>query len=94
MVAHALLQTSIGVIPSNMSDIDDHTKEQAINQLTNPANSLSDVTDTEKKDTTNAPSTFPVADWDGPNDPDNPHNWPLWQRIYHATTPGFFGFAV
>ncbi|KAF3007906.1 hypothetical protein E8E13_011074 [Curvularia kusanoi] len=77
-----------------MSDIGAHAKEQAINQHTNPVNSLSDMTDTEKKDTTNKPSTLPVADWDGPNDPDNPHNWPLWQRIYHATTPGFFGFAV
>ncbi|KAJ4372912.1 hypothetical protein N0V83_003203 [Neocucurbitaria cava] len=35
-----------------------------------------------------------ATDWDGPNDPDNPHNWPMSQRIYHAVTPALFGFAV
>ncbi|KAF2737472.1 MFS general substrate transporter [Polyplosphaeria fusca] len=33
-------------------------------------------------------------DWDGPNDPDNPYNWPMWRRIYQSIVPGFFGFAV
>lgn len=35
-----------------------------------------------------------ATDWNGPNDPDNPHNWPMSQRIYHAVTPALFGFAV
>ncbi|KAF2260915.1 MFS general substrate transporter [Lojkania enalia] len=35
-----------------------------------------------------------VNDWNGPDDPDNPHNWPMWLRVYHATTPGLYGFAV
>jgi hypothetical protein len=35
-----------------------------------------------------------VTDWNGPNDPDNPHNWKLGVRIYHAFAPGLFGFAV
>jgi hypothetical protein len=77
-----------------MSSIGVHAKEQAIDQLTKPAESLSDMTDTEKQDAATTPSTLSVTDWNGPNDPDNPHNWPLWQRVYHATTPGFFGFAV
>ena len=24
-----------------------------------------------------------ARDWTGPDDPENPHNWPLWQRVYH-----------
>jgi hypothetical protein len=33
-------------------------------------------------------------DWDGPDDPDNPVNWPLSLRIYHSAVPAMFGFAV
>ena len=25
-----------------------------------------------------------AQDWNGPDDPENPHNWPLWQRVYHT----------
>jgi MFS family permease len=31
--------------------------------------------------------TLPVDDWDGPNDPENPWNWPLWKRCYHTFIP-------
>lgn len=47
----------------------------------------------EEKDV-QSPPTSSLTDWNGPNDPDNPHNWPMWMRVYHATTPGLFGFAV
>ncbi|OAL02054.1 MFS general substrate transporter [Phaeosphaeriaceae sp. SRC1lsM3a] len=33
-------------------------------------------------------------DWDGPDDPDNPHNWSMGKRAYHAVAPAAFGFAV
>lgn len=33
-------------------------------------------------------------DWNGPDDPDNPRNWPLWQRVYHTTVPALFAFTV
>lgn len=35
-----------------------------------------------------------LINWDGPDDPDNPHNWSMASRLYHATVPGLFGFAV
>ena len=38
--------------------------------------------------------TVTAQDWTGPDDPENPYNWPLWQRIYHTTVPGLFGLAV
>lgn len=43
------------------------------------------------------PSATRIAtaqDWNGPNDPENPINWPLWQRIYHTTVPALMGFVV
>ncbi|RPB02671.1 MFS general substrate transporter [Choiromyces venosus 120613-1] len=33
-------------------------------------------------------------DWDGPNDPENPRDWPLFKRCYHTLVPSLFNFAV
>ncbi|CAF9925029.1 MAG: hypothetical protein ALECFALPRED_002885 [Alectoria fallacina] len=38
--------------------------------------------------------TVTAQDWSGPDDPENPHNWPMWLRIYHTIAPGLFAFAV
>ncbi|KAH7383974.1 major facilitator superfamily domain-containing protein [Pyrenochaeta sp. MPI-SDFR-AT-0127] len=35
-----------------------------------------------------------LTDWNGPDDPDNPQNWSMTWRIYHAAIPALFGFAV
>jgi len=40
------------------------------------------------------PRDLDPTDWTGPNDPGNPHNWGIWKRVYHATIPALFGFAV
>jgi hypothetical protein len=44
----------------------------------------------------NTPSADPVnlMDWNGPDDPENPHNWPTWKLAYHTTIPALFGFTV
>jgi hypothetical protein len=34
------------------------------------------------------------SDWDGPDDVDNPMNWPLSKKIYHTIVPGVYGFTV
>lgn len=28
-----------------------------------------------------------VLDWDGPNDPDCPYNWPMKKRVYMTSIP-------
>ena len=38
--------------------------------------------------------TVTAQDWTGPNDPENPLNWSLWQRVYHTLIPGLFAFTV
>jgi MFS family permease len=35
-----------------------------------------------------------AQDWIGPDDPENPHNWPLSKRIFHVVQPALFGLAV
>jgi hypothetical protein len=33
-------------------------------------------------------------EWTGPDDRDNPQNWNTGAKVYHATIPALFGFAV
>lgn len=40
------------------------------------------------------PTQQRIDDWDGLDDPENPHNWPMHLRVYHAVMPALFGFAV
>jgi hypothetical protein len=44
----------------------------------------------------NEKNALPVdsLDWNGPDDPDNPHNWSTRKAIYHTINPAIFGFAV
>jgi hypothetical protein len=35
-----------------------------------------------------------AQDWTGPDDPENPWNWPLWKRLYHTALVGVFCFTV
>ncbi|KIW08854.1 uncharacterized protein PV09_00779 [Verruconis gallopava] len=30
----------------------------------------------------------------GPDDAENPQNWPMWKRVYHTIPPALFGFAI
>ena len=35
-----------------------------------------------------------AQDWNGPDDPENPHNWPLFKKIYHLVPISILGFTV
>ena len=48
----------------------------------------------QREQQTGLAKTVTAQDWTGPDDPENPQNWPLWQRIYHTTIPALYGFAV
>ncbi|KAI3394367.1 hypothetical protein diail_2833, partial [Diaporthe ilicicola] len=46
---------------------------------------------------TNSPKAEALAgdlDWDRPDDPENPRNWPLWQRILHSAIPAVWSFGL
>ncbi|KAL2071149.1 hypothetical protein VTL71DRAFT_12384 [Oculimacula yallundae] len=36
----------------------------------------------------------PVLDWDGPDDLENPLNWPAWKRRFHVVPPAVISFAA
>lgn len=68
-----------------MSGTSNHSKEpcpaQESSQSQLPlAERVSHVADTE--------------DWAGPDDPGNPRNWPLWQRIMHSAIPAIYAFGL
>lgn len=35
-----------------------------------------------------------ILDWDSPEDPDNPMNWPKAKKIFHTMLPALFGFTM
>lgn len=35
-----------------------------------------------------------AQDWTGPEDPENPMNWPLWLKVYHTALPAIFAWIV
>ena len=35
-----------------------------------------------------------AQNWTGPDDPENPHNWRLWKRIYNTAATGLLAFIV
>jgi len=54
-------------------------------------------TDSEKtapESTTQSLTPPSALDWTGPDDPDNPHNWPTWRRVYITFSTALLGFAV
>jgi hypothetical protein len=50
--------------------------------------------DLESGQRTPAQRVMTAQDWTGPDDKENPHNWPMWLRIYHTAVPGLFAFVV
>lgn len=43
---------------------------------------------------TDVTGTTKVDDWNGDDDPANPHNWSMASRIYHTIVPALFSFVV
>jgi hypothetical protein len=35
-----------------------------------------------------------ISDWNGPDDPDNPLNWPKWKRQYHVVPAALISFSA
>ncbi|KAE8838398.1 hypothetical protein PTNB73_03586 [Pyrenophora teres f. teres] len=83
--------------PEMGSVIGEREEFEAVGELSRPITPSSQgIHDVEKQHGQNSlPSRDPMpTDWTGPNDPENPHNWGIWKRVYHATIPALFGFAV
>ncbi|KAL1792503.1 hypothetical protein ACET3X_009010 [Alternaria dauci] len=60
------------------------------------ANTLEEQRAVERVADGDESNAVPISslDWDGPDDPDNPHNWSTLKAAYHTMIPAAFGFAV
>ena len=92
--------TPQGVELDNMASLSD--SDSTISSPSQSEN-LDETHDIEKIATSNshrskhgspAQRTPTAQDWTGPDDPENPHNWPLWKRLYHTALVGVFCFTV
>jgi MFS family permease len=74
--------------PVNHVPTTDSTKEKA--ELPRSA-SIASSNDVEA-----APSSIPTTatDWSGPDDPENPHNWPFLKKVYHSGVTAVLSFVV
>lgn len=60
-------------------------------------NGSGDDVEKRNEDLENGPERPPlraVLDWDGPDDPHNPHNWALSKRVLHIVTPAIISLTA
>ena len=60
-------------------------------------NGSGDDVEKRNEDLENGPERPPpraVLDWDSPDDPHNPHNWPLSKRALHIVTPAIISLTA
>jgi hypothetical protein len=48
----------------------------------------------EKGISPNASTTAQLLQWDGPEDPGNPHNWKGYNRVFQTAVPALMGFSL
>lgn len=79
---------------STAADLEEHTQPVDVEknaQQSTTHSSASSTTVGKEENVDVAATPAPVAaplDWDGPNDPDNPWNWPMSKRWYGTVVPG------
>ncbi|KAF4984818.1 hypothetical protein FDECE_17016 [Fusarium decemcellulare] len=48
----------------------------------------------QSQDGSVVPEAIQALDWDGPDDPENPMNWPVWKKIMHSAIPAVYAFGL
>ncbi|KAH7351261.1 MFS multidrug transporter-like protein [Rhexocercosporidium sp. MPI-PUGE-AT-0058] len=87
-MADSTQSSSTATLPTNGHDRDeDLEKENTFDPIDLPNGDLE-----KGKAEQQAPPA--ILDWDGPDDPDNPLNWPQWKRNFHVIPPAIISFAA
>jgi hypothetical protein len=87
-MADSTQSSSTATLPTNGHDRDeDLEKENTFDPIDLPNGDLE-----KGKAGQQAPPA--ILDWDGPDDPDNPLNWPQWKRNFHVIPPAIISFAA
>jgi hypothetical protein len=84
--------------PSPRASIDSSDEDASNSELRDVEKQDDDATrqKTQADDGNTGPAirTVTAQDWNGPDDPENPYNWPMWKRVYATSVPALFGFTV
>ncbi|TVY83941.1 Polyamine transporter [Lachnellula suecica] len=70
----------------HLSSINDSTK--AVRRSTNDAPAINQHKSAELT------RTLTAQDWTGPDDPENPRNWPFGKKVFHTIVPALLAFVV
>ena len=84
---------SPGAIPENAEMEKDLEKGEDAASPTSDVTSPATPQEGTNKDGVPIARTVTAQDWTGPDDPENPHNWPVWKRAYNTAGPGLLAFA-
>lgn len=68
------------------------TSEKADGEPSSTHNARADIQSNPEAATDGTSMT--AADWNGPDDPENPQNWPLPKKLYHAGVTAMLSFVV
>lgn len=74
----------------------EHTSESEESKMSDSENDIEHIPAVPPgEDVEKAPSSsVPTADWSGPDDPLNPHNWPTAKRYYHVFPSAIVSFVA
>lgn len=85
----------LSVIPIDEPLIDAHDLEKCLQAgLVDRATGSSNSTDNDG-DVKYVLTTVQIGtDWNGPDDPDNPLNWPKWKKTFYIVPPALVSFTA
>lgn len=64
-------------------------------RLSTAAQNMEDASDPSKAEDQSPTTVYGTSlDWDGPDDVDNPRNWPVPKKVIHSVIPALYGFAL
>ena len=82
MEAFKIEPFKVDMTAKSATDVEPSTTLESQNVVNNESASLPEATKKGVEE----------LDWESSNI--NPHNWPMYKRIYHALIPATFGFVV
>ncbi|ODQ65495.1 SCR1 protein [Nadsonia fulvescens var. elongata DSM 6958] len=77
--------------PSGNSRTSTDLPEDLSSDIEKTGNESSEDTNNENADPS---SGYIIVDWYGPDDPENPHNWPIMKKVFLGAQIGFLTFSI
>ncbi|KAK7208152.1 major facilitator superfamily domain-containing protein [Myxozyma melibiosi] len=87
--------STISSTSAESAQLEHNLNNQPLSETLDNKESVRSTSDLEKEKKEDDCSTIPQPlRWDGPNDPEDPHNWSIWKKLYLLNTTGFLCLAI